>query len=159
MGEVTTVLAALLALAGMAGVVVPVLPGTPLIFLAALVYDFGQGWAALGWGWLLVLLALTVAAEVGDRLLGHAGAKRGGASWRAVLVGMVLGVVGTFLFPPFGFLIGALLGVVGTELVFSRDARRAMRAGGGWLVGWLLSLLLQGTVAVVMTAILLWQAR
>ncbi len=148
-----------LVLAGLAGVVLPVLPGAPLIFLGALLYDWANQWGALGWFWLGVLLVLMLLSEGGEWLLSSASAKRGGASWLSLLVGMVLGTVGLLLLPPFGLVIGSIAGVIGTELLTSGDARRAMRAGGGWLVGWVLSLLLQGTVAMIMVAILLWQAR
>lgn len=153
------VVAALVILAGLAGVILPVLPGTPLIFLGALLYDYANGWAALGWGWLLLLFLLMLVAEGGDQVMGHLGARRGGASWLSLLVGFVLSVIGTFLLPPFGFLLGAIVGVVGMELLTSRDARQALKAGGGWLVGWVLSLLLQASVALVMLGIVLWQAQ
>ncbi len=71
-------IAAILVLAGVAGVVVPVLPGTPLIFLGALVYDWAHGWNVYGWGWLGLLFLLMLVAEVGDWLLSQVGAKQGG---------------------------------------------------------------------------------
>lgn len=151
--------AALVMLAGLAGVIVPVLPGTPLIFLGALLYDYANNWGALGWGWLLLLFLLMLAAVGGDQVLGHMGARRGGASWLSLAVGFVLSLIGTFLLPPIGFLLGAIVGVIGTELLISRDARQALKAGGGWLVGWVLSLLLQASVALVMLGIVLWQAQ
>ncbi|MGH2544413.1 MAG: DUF456 domain-containing protein [Ardenticatenaceae bacterium] len=156
---VVEAVAALLVLGGVVGVVLPVLPGTPLIFLGALVYDWGAEWSVFGWGWLAVLLLLMLIAEGGDWVLSQIGAKRGGASWLSLLVGAVLGIAGLFLLPGFGLIIGSIIGVVGTELLTSRDARRAMRAGGGWLIGWVLSLLLQGATAVIMLGIILWQAR
>lgn len=154
---IADILAALLVLAGFAGVFLPVLPGTPLIFLGAMVYDYAHGWAAFGWGWLAVLLVLVLIAEVGEWLLGNAGAKRGGASWRALLAGAVLGFIGLFLLPPFGLIIGSIAGVVGVELLTSGDQRKAIRAGGGWFVGWVLSLVLQVSIAAVMVGIVLWR--
>jgi hypothetical protein len=157
--ELLDLIAALLVLAGMLGVLLPVLPGTPLIFAGALVYDYAHDWTAFGWGWLAVLLLLTLLSEIGDWALGHIGARRGGASWKALLAGAVLGMIGLFLLPPFGFLIGSIVGVGGVELLSSGDRRRALRASGGWFVGWALSLLLQGTVAVIMVAIVLWRGQ
>lgn len=159
MFSIADVVAALLILAGLVGVILPVLPGTPLILLGALVYDGSHGWAEIGWGWLALLTLLMLLSELGEWWLGHAGARQGGASGLSLFVGFVLSILGTLFFPPIGFLLGAIVGVVGTELLTSRDARRAMRAGGGWLAGWIASLLLQGTVALVMVGIILWQAR
>ncbi|MDQ4078860.1 MAG: DUF456 domain-containing protein, partial [Chloroflexota bacterium] len=96
--------------------------------------------------------------EVGEWMLSQAGARRGGASWLSLAAGAVLGLVGLFVIPGVGLIIGSIIGVVGTEFLTSRDARRAAKAGSGWLVGWVLSLLLQGTLAVIMVGIILWQA-
>lgn len=150
-------LAGLLVLLGLAGVILPVLPGAILIFLGALLYDFAHGWIFLGPLWLGVLLGLALLSEGGDWWLGQVGARKGGASGRALVVGTVAGFLGLILFPPFGFLIGSIGGVAGVELLRARDPGHAARAGGGWFVGWLLSLLLQAVVAVAMVAILLWR--
>ncbi|MBA3532141.1 MAG: DUF456 domain-containing protein [Ardenticatenales bacterium] len=152
------IVAALLILAGLLGAILPALPSTPLIFAGALLYDWVHEWQFFGWEWLAVLFLLMILAMVGDWWLGNLGAKKGGASWQAMLVGMVLGTVGLFMLPPFGLLIGSLVGIVGTEMIRARHAGKALRAGGGWLAGWLLSLLLQGTIAVLMVGLILWQA-
>ncbi len=73
-------------------------------------------------------------------------------------MGGVLGLIGLFVLPGIGLIVGSVVGVVGTELVRSRDSRHALRAGGGWLVGWIVSLLLQGVIAIVMVGIILWRA-
>jgi uncharacterized protein len=156
--QVLDVIAALLVLAGLFGVVLPVLPGTPLIFLGAVVYDIGRGWTIFGWGWLGLLLFLTLLSLVADWWLSTVGARQQGASWRALLAGIVLGIVGLFLLPPFGFVIGSIVGVVGVELLDAGDTRRALRAGRGWIVGWILSLVMEGSIAIMMMAIILWRA-
>jgi uncharacterized protein YqgC (DUF456 family) len=69
----------------------------------------------------------------------------------------VLGFIGLFLLPPFGFIIGSIAGIVGVELLGSGDQRKAIRAGGGWFVGWVLSLILQVSVAAIMAVIVLWR--
>ena len=153
------ILAALMVLAGLFGVILPVLPGTPLIFGGALLYDYANGWQMLGWGWLAVLGLLMVIALVSDLVLSQATARRGGASWRAIGVGFVLGLIGMVLLPPFGLIIGSIAGVLGTELLLRRATRHAVRASGGWLIGWVAGLILQGTIALVMVVILLWQTR
>jgi uncharacterized protein YqgC (DUF456 family) len=122
-----------------------------------LLYDWANGWQQLGWGWLALLLVLTIVSEGGDWLLSQAGARRGGASWLSLLVGMVAGIIGLFLLPGIGLIIGSILGVVGTELLTSRDARKAAQAGSGWLIGYIVSVILQVTIAIIMLGIIIWQ--
>lgn len=156
--EPLSLLGVLVILIGVLGVVLPVLPGTPLIWLGALLFDWGYEWQVLGWVWLGVLFLLMLLSEVGDWMLSNIGAQRGGASKRALVVGAVLGLIGLLLLPPFGLIIGSIAGVVGTEILLSRDTRRALKAGGGWLVGWVLSLLFRGLIAMAMVGIIWWQA-
>jgi uncharacterized protein YqgC (DUF456 family) len=155
--QLLDLIAILLALLGLLGVIVPILPGPPLIFLAALMSDYGHQWTAFGWEWLGVLFILMLVAQAGEFWASNLGAKKGGASWLSLTVGAILSFIGAFIFPPFGFLIGAIIGVVGTELLISQDARRALKAGRGWLLGWILSLILQGSIALVMVGIVIWQ--
>ncbi len=153
----TESLAVLLVVAGVLGAFLPMLPGSPLIFLGALVYDYGTDWQTFGWIWLGVLFLMMVAVEVAEWWLSNMGAKVGGASWQALLMGAIGGFIGLFL-PPFGFLIGALAGVIGTELVRTRSLFGATKAGGGWFVGWVVSLLLQVLTVAAMTGIFAWRA-
>ncbi|HYN88291.1 MAG TPA: DUF456 domain-containing protein, partial [Ardenticatenaceae bacterium] len=126
-------LAGLLIIGGLLGTVLPMLPGTPLIFLGALVYDFGHQWRVFGPLWLGVLLLLALVAVVADWLMGTFGGRKGGASWPALIVGFFAGLVGLFVFSLPGMLLGTVGGVVGTELIRRGDAGQALKAGGGWL--------------------------
>lgn len=149
-------LAILLVIAGVLGAFLPMLPGSPLIFAGALLYDYGTQWETFGWLWLGVLFVLMIAVEVAEWWLSTMGAKVGGASWQALLVGTIGGVVG-LLFLPLGPIIGALGGVVATELIRTRSVAGATKAGGGWFVGWLLSFVLQVVTVAVMTGIFAWR--
>jgi hypothetical protein len=156
MSEVTEVLALVLVIAGVAGAFLPVLPGSPLIFLGAIVYDYGSGWQTFGGTWLGLLFLLMAAAEAAEWWLSNMGARVGGASWQALIAGAIGGFIGLF-FPPVGFFIGALGGVIGTELIRTRSLHGATKAGGGWFVGWMFSLLIQVATVAAMTAIFAWR--
>jgi uncharacterized protein YqgC (DUF456 family) len=39
------------------------------------------------------------------------------------------------------------------------DWRKVLKSGGGWLIGWLLSTVVQLSIALIMIAIFLWQVR
>jgi uncharacterized protein YqgC (DUF456 family) len=74
-----------------------------------------------------------------------------------VLVGFLGGLVGFVLFTLPGAIIGAVLGVLLVELIRLGDLRRALKAGGGWAIGWALATVLQLGIALVMVAIFVWQ--
>jgi len=44
-----------------------------------------------------------------------------------------------------------------TEIVRLGDLRKALKAGSGWLVGWVLSAVVQLGVGLIMLAIFIWQ--
>jgi uncharacterized protein len=127
-------LAALLILGGLAGLVLPALPGAPLLFaglwLAAWIEDF----AYLGRGTLITLGVLAALTFVVDFAAGAFGARRYGASGRAVLGATIGAVVGIF-FGLIGVVIGPFVGAVIGELTARRDLPAAGRAGFGATLG------------------------
>lgn len=157
------------------------LPGTILIFVASLVYSACTGFEAIPWWMLLILLALTVTAEVADNALSAIGAKRYGTSTRGMFAAMAGGVLGALLGGssspllgvigltggPVGSVILALVGPVGGafvggfagawlyELIAGRRQEDAVRAGWGAIVGRTLGTLLKCAIAGIMLAIIL----
>jgi len=137
------VLAAILILTGLAGTVVPILPGVPLVFAGMWLAAATDHYQHVGTITLIVLGALTVFALLIDFIASIAGAKRVGASGRAIwgasigmLVGIFFGLPG-LLFGPF---IGALIG----ELSSGSTMHQATRVGIGTWIG-----LLFGTLAKI----------
>jgi uncharacterized protein YqgC (DUF456 family) len=127
-------LAAILVLAGLVGLLLPVLPGPPLLFAGLLVAAWAEDFAYVGAGWLTVFAALAVLTYAVDFAATALGAKRFGASKRAV-VGAALGaVVGLFFGLP-GILLGPFIGAVIGELTAQRELREAGRAGVGATLG------------------------
>lgn len=143
------VLAALLMIGGIAGSVLPVLSGIPLLYggiwLAAAVDRYRH----LGLWWLLAIGGLAVLGVVVDFVAGAFGARRLGASGRALwgatlgtFVGMFFGIPGLLLGP----FIGALLG----ELSAGNSVLRSTHVGVGTWVGLLLGTLFKLVVSFVM---------
>jgi uncharacterized protein YqgC (DUF456 family) len=127
------VLAVLLVIAGIAGTVLPALPGAVLVFAGLLLAAWADAFVRVGpltLTGLGVLAALTYAVDFAATALG---AKKLGASRRA-LIGAALGaLVGLFFGIP-GVLLGPFIGAVLGELSERRDLVRAGRAGvGAWL--------------------------
>jgi uncharacterized protein YqgC (DUF456 family) len=144
---------------GLIGIVLPIIPGTVLIFLAALVYALVEGFQTIGWPTLVILGILAIIATTADIWASSVGAKMGGASGWSVVLGLVGGLVGLVLFSLPGAIIGAIAGVLGTEIVRVGDWKKALKAGSGWIIGWLLSTVLQLAIGLAMMAIFVWQVR
>jgi len=144
-------------LVGLIGTVLPIIPGTILIFVGALLYALVDGFQAVGWPTLIVLGVLTAVATTADLWVSSIGAKIGGASGWSVIIGLLAGLAGFVIFNLVGAIIGAILGVLLTEIVRLGDLRKALKAGSGWLVGWVLSAVVQLGVGLIMLAIFIWQ--
>ena len=155
--DMWSILTAVCIVVGVIGVFLPLLPSTPFLFAGALIYDVGHNFAAFGLVWLAILGFLTAAGLTAEWWLSNVAARRAGASWPALLAGMILGLAGLLLFSLPGLIIASIVGVVGVEILRMRDVRRAVRAGGGWLVGGVFALFIEGSIVAVMLGILIWR--
>jgi uncharacterized protein len=127
-------LAVLLVLVGLAGTVLPALPGAPFVFMGLVVAAWIDDFQKVGWITLGVLGLLTLLTAVVDFVASTAGAKKVGASPRA-LAGAAIGtVVGLFFGIP-GLILGPFAGAVIGELTVHRDLVRAGKVGLGTFVG------------------------
>lgn len=154
---IVLVLTLLVMVVGLIGIILPIIPGTVIIFVAALIYALIEGFQAIGWPTLVLLGLLTAVATTADIWASSVGAKVGGASGWSVLVGLIGGLVGFFLFTLPGAIIGAVLGVLLTEIVRVGDWRQAFKAGGGWVLGWVMATVVQLAIGLIMVAIFIWQ--
>lgn len=140
------VLGGLAVAVGIAGTVLPALPGPTLVWIGLLLVAWSQGFARVG-GWTLALLGLLALATYGIDLAASAlGAKRVGASGRAIAGAALGGLVGILFGLP-GLLAGPFLGAFLGELWRERDWRRAGRVGLGTSLG--LALGIAAKLAVV----------
>jgi len=136
-------LSGMLILAGIAGTVIPVLPGVPLVFGGMLLAAWADHFQHIGAFTLTILGVLCVFALLIDFAAGLLGAKRVGASTRA-LWGASLGtLIGLFFGLP-GLLLGPFLGAALGELSAGRELAHATRVGVGTWLG-----LLFGTLAKI----------
>ncbi len=136
-------------LAGLAGVVLPVLPGSLLLFGGAVLVAWAGGFALVGWPTLTVVGLLAVLIWVVDWVAAALGAKAAGAS-RWAVAGASLGlVVGLFL-GPVGFILGPVVGAVALEYWKDPDFERALKAGLGTFAGFLLGSVVKVVLAFVL---------
>jgi uncharacterized protein YqgC (DUF456 family) len=139
-------------LVGIAGTLLPLLPGTTIILVAAVGNHLILGEASkLSW-WTVVGLTVLVIVSYGiDFVSGAVGARYFGATrWGAIggfigaIVGLFFGILGVFIGPIVGVLIGELIG--GRELV------AAGKSTWGTLLGTTAGIISKLTIAITMIA-------
>ncbi|MBU0702523.1 MAG: DUF456 domain-containing protein [Chloroflexi bacterium] len=152
-------------LVGMIGVMLPIVPGVGFIWIVVLIYAIAERFATID---LITFTILTILGAVGftaDLWMSQVGAKAGGASVWSLLAGFLMGVIGAIVGSIFlgvgaipGAIVGAIAGVIIAEYHRREDWNEAVKAGGGWAVGCLLSSGIQFLIAVLMILIFVWQA-
>lgn len=150
----------LVMLAGLFGLVIPVLPGLIIIWFAALGFGIVSGFGSLG-GWMFAgITLLAVVGSLLDNVLVGVGAKRGGASWLAIGIGVVAGILGTLLLPPVGGLIAFPIVVYLYERYRLGEHEKAVKSLKGMAYGWGLAFIfrfLMGLVMIFLWALWAWQ--
>lgn len=118
------VLVAVAIAVGIVGILVPLLPGTLLVYAAILVWALFErttaAWVTLGIVTVLVGASILIKYLWPTRRMRTAGV----GTW-SLVAGALLGIVGFFVIPVFGLVIGFVLGVYLAEFAVRRDARRA----------------------------------
>ena len=127
------VLADILILAEILGTVVPGLPGAALVLAGIVWLAWLEDFERLGAGTITVLVVLTVGFHTIDLLATAVGARRVGASRRAV-AGALIGTLAGLFFGLPGLVIGPFAGAFIGEFSKGQPIARAGRVGlGTWL--------------------------
>ena len=119
---------------GLAGSVLPGIPGTPLVVLAAVAHRLYFGATGASNTALVIIVLLMLLSIVMDYLASMYGAKRLGATWRGVLGAVVGGLIGIFFAIP-GIILGPFVGALLFEMMGGREWKEAARAGLGAVIG------------------------
>jgi len=119
---------------GLLGLVLPALPGAPLIFAGLLLAAWAEDFNYVGVGTIALLALLALLSYAADFWATMFGAKRFGASRRAMIGAVIGAIVGLFLGFP-GVLFGPFIGAVAGELLAQRGLHDATRAGIGATLG------------------------
>lgn len=148
------VFAALLVLAGLVGTVLPAIPGLPLVFAGMLLAAWAGDFQQIGIFTIVVLGLLTLLSLAIDFWATAVGAKRVGASRKAI-VGAVLGTIVGIFFGPVGIFVGPFAGALSGELLHRRslgqsDLGHAARIGFGTWLGIVFGVVLKLTLAFAM---------
>ena len=142
-------LAVILVLVGIAGVILPALPGLPLVFAGMLLAAWAGDFQQIGWVTLVILGLLTLLSVGVDFFATLVGAKRVGASKKALL-GAVLGTFAGLFFGPVGLFAGPFVGALLGELWHGREIGQAAKVGLGTWLGILLGTVLKLGLAFAM---------
>ena len=149
------ILAGLLILAGIAGAVLPAIPGVPLVFAGMLLAAWADHFQHLGVFTLSLLGFLGLIALLVDFVAGMLGAKRVGASTRA-LWGATLGTFAGLFFGIPGLLLGPFVGAVIGELSAGSAMDKATSVGVGTWLGLLFGTLAKLALCFTMLGIFLF---
>ena len=129
---------AALILIGLAGTVLPLLPGTLLVWSGVLLGAWIDDFTRVGAGTMVVISVLAVLAWALDFVAGLMGARRVSASKQALagaaigtVVGLFMGLVGVLFMP----LVGAAVGEYWAQKDQTRAAKVALATWIGLLVG------------------------
>ncbi|MDP9065349.1 MAG: DUF456 family protein [Pseudomonadota bacterium] len=147
------VLAAALIIGGVGGALVPALPGIPLIFGGIWLLASVDHFRHISSGW---LLGIAVVGGVGlalDLFAASLGAKRLGASPKAVWGALLGSVIGLFFGLP-GLLLGPFVGAVAGELASGRSVLRSTRVGVGTWIGLIFGTIIKWVASLTMVALL-----
>ena len=154
------VVGGLLVTGGLVGTLFPVIPGTPVIFLGALVVGFANHFEGVGAGTLVALGIIAAVSWLLAQFAGAVGAKKFGSSRWGVVGATVGGLsaifVGAFLGPlaPFAFVILPFFGAALAELLHGRSLRVSLKSAFGSFLGNLGGIAMQFVFGIVMVVVL-----
>lgn len=147
-------------LLGLVGVLIPLLPGSLLIWLTVVLYALVErlnGYAAIDPLTLVAITLISLVTGLADLWLPLLGGKVSGSSTRALLFGVAGAIIGTFLLPLLGSIIGYAVGILLGEYQKHRNWDRALRAGAGGLAGWGIGTATQMGGGLLVIIIFIWQ--
>lgn len=137
---------------GLAGTVLPVLPGTLLVWGGIVLGAWIDNFSRVGTTTVLVISALAILAWGLDYVAGLMGARKAGASKQALLgaalgtvTGLFMGLVGVLFMPLFGAAVG--------EYLARRDHSRAVKVGVATWIGIMVGLVAKVALAFIMVGI------
>jgi len=141
--------------AGLIGSVVPILPGTTVIFAAAVIHRIVLGpEKSVSWWTIAVLALLTLLTYALDVLAGYFGAKYFGATKWGTLGAIAGAIVGVF-FGIIGLFVGPVIGAIAGEFIAGKKMIEAERAGWGSLLGNIGGMIAKLVIALAMIVIFL----
>ena len=145
-------LSAALIVLGLAGTVLPLLPGTLLVWGGIVLGAWIDDFARVGTTTVVVVSVLAVLAWALDYVAGLMGARKAGASKQA-LVGAAVGTVAGLFMGLVGVLFMPLVGAAIGEYLAQKDQTRAVKVGVATWLGIMVGLIAKVVLAFMMVGI------
>ena len=131
--------------------------GTLIILTGALLYALLSGFCIITVKIIMILAVLYLAGEALEYLFIILGAKKFGASNKAIIGAIIGGIAGAILGSAFfgiGLILGAFagifLGAFFVELITKKDIVKSIKAGTGGVVGRIGSIIAKTVIAIIM---------
>ena len=144
-------------LIGVIGSLIPAVPGSTLVWAAALIHGLVTSFDPLTGGVQVALLVLWMLSVGGQFGLSAVGAKRYGSTGYGIGGATAGLLVGTFAIPVpvVGSLAGAFLGALGAEMYFAKkEGEKAAKAGIGAALGAVLGMVVEFGLSLVMFGVI-----
>jgi uncharacterized protein YqgC (DUF456 family) len=147
-------LTSLIFLIGLATSLLPVVPGSLIVWSGIIIHKLWMGDASVAWKIVITTGIITLIGQLADFVLGVWGARKFGATWKGA-VGALLGAfIGFFLPPPlFWLIIGPVIGAIIGELLAGRSFKAGSKAGFGTVIGGIGAFALKFGLSVCVVAI------
>ncbi len=145
-------LSAALIVLGLAGTVLPLLPGTLLVWGGIVLGAWIDDFARVGTTTVVVVSVLAVLAWALDYVAGLMGARKAGASKQA-LVGAAVGTVAGLFMGLVGVLFMPLVGAAIGEYLAQKDQTRAVKVGVATWLGIMVGLIAKVVLAFMMVGV------
>lgn len=148
------IITSLIFLIGLATSVLPIVPGSIIVWLGVVTHKLWIGDASVSWKIVLITAAITLIGQLTDVVMGAWGARRFGATWKGALGAFIGAFVGFFIPPPlFWLIVGPVVGAILGELVAGRTFKEGGRAGIGTVVGGIVAFALKFGLSVCVIGI------
>jgi uncharacterized protein YqgC (DUF456 family) len=123
-------------LIGLAASLLPVVPGSLIVWMGVIVHKLWMGDASVAWKIVLITGVLTLIGQLADLVMGIWGARKFGATWKGAVGALLGAVIGFFIPPPlFWLIVGPVIGAIIGELAAGRSFKAGSKAGFGTVVG------------------------
>jgi uncharacterized protein YqgC (DUF456 family) len=155
-GPLTIAIVALVMGIGLLGTLLPVLPGVPLIWAAALGFGIAEGFGTLGIAAMVAISVVGVFGIAASVMLPARRAATAGAPRSTLAAGATGGLVGFFVIPVIGLVLGAVAGVLVAEYNRTHRWDVAWTSTKGVVIGFGIGVLAELAAGLVM--IVAWVA-
>ena len=149
---IVTVVAGLLLAVAAFGTIFPVMPGSPIAFVALIAWGWVLGsaasWTAAAIGAMLAIIGFLATLLLTGRRL-----KREQIPKRSVIIAVLAAIVGTFVIPVVGLFIGFAAGLFLSEYARRKDFQAALHSSGEALKGMGLGILAEFAMVALASSV------